>query len=534
MLPLSSTALAQQSLLASGGIAQNPIVQAIFAQNRYSSQQPNNGLLAQMENPANGFDPFKTESGTEVRFVPNPSQLGIPFGAQLAANWHNSLGIVLFRNAEVDQFGAIAIHGLRRNSWSEIPTPAGRDYVWQALGGCMAFTDEHFEGNAADDAAIRYALSTVLDKAMAMTPKWQFIDDSLRNAGHQITTDLGGAKSVHLHQPGNDAKRASIAVVGEVASIIGAYIAGADQNMGGEWSNELGRHAPINFMGATTTHELYRGMDNPSPWTAMGTYEGLKAARDKIMAGRKVPIFFQGYGGVGSRMVALATDDGHQVAGISEVFLAPLLRARKDGVTAPLFLDVSGMNPSELTDATEDAEGYDITFVNSLQEAISRVPNHLKPRIFSPNAGAHPLTRDVAHFIVEDTDIRIIVGAANNMLGLINGSPEPIAWYLQNNEVYLSNDSATNRMGALSVTVKKIGLDEAGLEAQVRRVGIGRQNEIDEGFLRGVPPQLYADRQAQKAWNQLLHEGLAVGGYFYTHPIAPPSDEDLKKLMGIA
>ncbi len=540
MLPVASQLASQSNILvaasvAPSSIAQNEIVGAIFSGHEFSSTVPEDGYLALADDPSRGFSPFRTDSGTQVLFVPNPSQLGIPFGAEISPHWRNSLGLVLMRNPAVDMVGAIALHGLMRNPWSEIAAQNGRDNAWQALGGCMAFTDRDFSPfRAANDSSVSYALRTVLDKGMAMTPKWRHIDGALQNAGHHMTTDLGGAKSVFLHQPGREAKVASIGVLAEVAVIIGAYIAGSDQNMGPEWSDIFGRQAPINFMGAQTTHPLYQGL-TPSPMTAEGVYAALATARDELRAGDREPIFFMGYGGVGKPIVDFAVADGHQIAGIIERDIEKLASARKQyGSDVPLFYDITGLEAEQVDALQEEASRHKIQLVKGTREALSRIPDDRQPTILSPNAGAHPIDSALARYIVEDTSIKIVVGAANNMFGLVGGSEELLAWYLQKNGVYVANDSASNRMGALAVTVKKLQLDQAGIAAQIERIRIGRRQEIDQGFRNGIPPQIYTNMQAHRSWNELLQEGLAVGGYFYIYPPSPPSDEDIKRLMRIS
>ncbi len=542
MLPVSSQVAVQNSALLAATIspANNALVSSLFESTSFSTQVPAPGILALAEDPSQGFAPFQTARGTEVMFVNDPAILAEHFGDSMQHHWDNSLGAIVFRNQEVGNFGAVVLHGLMKNQWSELARQNDREWVWQALGGCMAFDNGQcqriFGAEAHADAAIIGALETVLGKAMAMTPKWRVIDTSLTQTDHPLTTDLGGAKSVHLHGPSLDDKRASISVLAEVVQIIGAYIAGADQHMGYDyinninWSNELGQLIPVNFMGASTVHEGYKGMDNPSPWTARGTYAGLTAARDHLLEGQTAPIFFQGFGGVGQVIVADAVADGHPIAGIHDVSIFALKAARQAYPKAPLFLDVGGLDDAAMAEASAVAKEYNFTLVDGLVDAMKYAE---EARILSPNASAHPIDRDVAVYLANESNIKIVVGAANNMLGLVQGSQDWIAWYLQQNSIFVSNDSSTNRMGALSVTVNKIDLGEGSLRAQVARVGVDRNNEIFQAFLKGVPPQLWTDQQAMESWNELVRRGLAIGGVFPIIPLAPPSDEDVKKALGI-
>ena len=471
------------------------------------------GFMARMANPAHGFDPFKTERGTEVLFLSNPAQLGPSFGARLTPEWQNGLGLVLYRNESANVLGAIFLHGVMKTPWSVL----GAD-SWHGLGGIMAFSQTSF-----DDA-----IPLVVDKAVAMTPKWRFIDMSLAAKGHGAFSCQGGAKAIVVHGPSVDDKRAAISLSAEVAKILGIYIAGPDQNTGPDlatgtnWSEEFAAEAPFNFVGVKTAGKGYEGMNNPSPFTARGVFNGLKVVSQELLGGYR-PVFLQGYGGVGKVMVASCLENGVPVSGLSSALVSELVAARANGFRNRLFLDSSGteaMFGAERRAAEEEAAKKErIEVTGNLVEALRQVPETV---VLSPNASAHPITEEVADYILS-AGIRAVVGAANNMLGLVDGSPVPIAWKLQNSGVFVPNDSRINRMGALACVVKAIGLDATGLGLQTVQIGDDVREEVVKAYRVGIPPQLYSERKAADDWNRLLAEGRALGGRFVNLSLSPPS-----------
>jgi hypothetical protein len=75
-------------------------------------------------------------------------------------------------------------------------------------------------------------------------------------------------------------------------------------------------------------------------------------------------------------------------------------------------------------------------------------------------------------------------------------------------------------MGALSVTVQRIGLNADGLMRAA--IGVGSLTELSlEAFRRGVPPQIARDLEAKRRFNRLVSEGRAVGGPFPGVDAAP-------------
>jgi hypothetical protein len=414
------------------------------------------------------------------------------------------LGLILYRNTDLDVVGAIYLHTAIRNPWSAISRDA-----WQCLGGIMVFSDDAHENKD----AITF-LEDVVRKSTAMTDKFQFIDENLSAIGHDRLAWLGGGKATASHPAGEAGRMSAVMVTATVAASLGIYISGSDQNMTTALCTRFAERAPRNFMGAMY-HPIanYGGLGDPSPCTALGVYHAFKTVRRELFADRLVPVFFQGFGNVGTPMVRHISSDRHPIAGIIDTSFAKLLSAREKGITAPLFLQVS---PTERIPDLGKVNGADITIVTSLIEALSLAP---ETEILSPNAGPHPITMEVA-IALSNSNVRAIVGATNNTLAMEGGSVEPVANFLQQHGIYNGNDSEGNQVGAASVVIRNIGADESLMERLAQGVEVQTRLGI-RAFRDGIPPQLARDRAARRRYAKFYRDGRATGGHENLEDIAP-------------
>lgn len=474
---------------------QSALVNELFGRFTFhSGALPN---LATATNPADGFEPTRLHDRTEVLWVPNPAQLGIPYGARVSPLWQNGMGLVAFRNPLAEVVGGIFVHSAIRNPWSEI-----RSGAFQCLGGIMVFPDTGKKAKSAEDL-----FRDVIFKGEAMCPKWQFHRINAEAEGIAADPRLGGGKATASHPAGEAGKMTAITVVSVVAGALGIYISGSDENMTGEDCTLFAQNAPRNFMGAVD-HPLapYGGMGDPSPWTAMGTFHAIRAARAKLFNDTPVPVFVQGYGNVGRPLVDSLIGDGHSISGIIDRELSKLILARDNGLTVPLYLEV----PDD--DGTLDAETlqrYGITVVGNLTDALREHPETV---ILSPNAGPHPINAGLAAYL-KGSGIKAVIGAANNVFDVVDGSTEILAEMLQEAGIFIPNDSETNQMGALSVVVTPLGLSHDQLTRLAQGVG-ARTAEAIELFNQGIAPQIGRARIARRRYNQLVVRGEAVGGFY--------------------
>lgn len=467
----------------------------IFAQASFQSAMLPN--MAVMANPAEGFAPARLSSGTEVLWISKAEQLGPALALRIAPIWNNGLGLVLYRNEQKKCMGSIFLHGAMKTPWSV----HGPD-AWHALGGIMAFSGVSFED----------AIEMVVSKGYAMTPKWRFIDMSLEAVEHPTLTHLGGGKAILVHGPTDQDKENGVMMSAEVADALGIYISGPDQNMDDGWCGKYAARAPRNFVGSHMAEGKYRGM-KPSKHTARAVFRGIGVVCDELIGGRP-PIFFEGYGGVGKVMVARAVEEGFPVSGLVDIVAAPLLGVQKSLPSLPLFLNAAAaeanFGPERRVVEEAKARENGITVVSSLVEALEFAPD---TKILSPNAGPHPISEPVADYLIA-SGIRAVVGATNNMLAVVDGSPEAIAKRLLAGGVFVPNDSRINRIGALACMIDIVELDRSiGLALQIRQVGEDVRKEIS-AYRNNIPPQFFSDQLAAEEWNRALSEGRAIGGYF--------------------
>ncbi|MDO8527730.1 MAG: hypothetical protein Q7T03_08595, partial [Deltaproteobacteria bacterium] len=170
----------------------------------------------------------------------------------------------------------------------------------------------------------------------------------------------------------------------------------------------------------------------------------------------------------------------------------------------------ANFGPDRRAEEEAKARANKITVVHSLVEALLHAPD---TKILSPNAGPHPISGQVADYLIS-AGIRAVVGAANNMVAVEEGSPFAIARRLLKGGVCVPNDSRINRIGALACMIDMIDLDRsAGLALQIKQVGEDVREEIG-AYRDNTPPQVFSDRLAARDWNRALRKKRAIGGAF--------------------
>ncbi len=529
-------------------------VQELIDRLRFSTEIPEQGFMARMGNPADGFDPFKLDADTYVAWLNNPSQFPGVIGARMTPVWNNALGALFVANPAIDSYGIVFVHGLMRNPWS-IYARGGGLGAWHGLGGVMAFPQVVAEpadlapllgslGVAAsgdgDDlgsltpdqrAAVIFMGASVMvaGKGMAMTPKWRHIDDGLRTLGTPQLTLVGGSKAILIHPADRERKIAAIQMLARATQQTGAYISGPDQNMSAE--NEAGdAHlfadvAKFHMVGSTHAMEMMRGRA-PSNFTGDGVYEGIKVAFAHVTASKRSPLFIQGNGGVGSRVLARAIQDGAIIAGVSDAEVSKLVLAKQALEAAyktktTLVWDrkaarKNGKDPTELALMESQARENGFEVGDGLIESIevANQKSGLRTAILSPNAGSHPITLKVLE-AAGRLGIQAIIGGANNLMGLDEGgSYMPVAQRALKLNIFIPNDSAINRMGAAVCLFDAVGLTDDTARRLTEIVGQRVREEWFEAHRKGIPPQVYSDRLAMREWNDAVYRGEAIGGLF--------------------
>lgn len=521
-----------------------------------TSQVPQEGFMGHMSNPADGFRSFILPDGTRLSWIGSPKDYPAPLDVRLSTTWNNALGAVLVANSKLDAMGLIVMHGAMLNGWAP-DASLGQKLLWRGLGGMMAFTRSipherdlnpllrslnlspqnfNFERLTPEQQAwvsFLGAAEKTQGKALGMTPKWRFIDANLAQNGFEKQTGLGGMKSVVLHAPGDAAKKNAVEMMARAAKVLGIYISGGDEGTAqGNWTDIFAKTAPMNMAGTLSSHPLLQG-PYPSPYTARGVFEGLW----HFMVGtgmdvRNTPVLFQGTGGVGQGVLRLAIQQGVEIAGASDILIRGLIDMRDYAVAmSPRYKDVPWFWDRQAARAALEmdifaeqellAAKHGLPIVNGLQDAITQASfNRIKQGhnsnipLLSPNATSHQVDGNLlASF--QNYGGKAIIGGANNMLELgPEGSYLSAAREAVERDINVPNDSRQNQEGARTVLAKALGISEEDAVRLAVSVGQGTLTEYQQGHLKGIPPQVYSDREAQRAWNALLDAGLAIGGRF--------------------
>ena len=266
----------------------------------------------------------------------------------------------------------------------------------------------------------------------------------------------GGAKSVILRDaagagPSPEHRRALMLAFGRaVAGLRGAYLPGVDM---GTTTDDL---AVMALAGADVACDR----EDPSPWTALGVWAGIRAAArqvDGVSDLRGLTVAVQGAGHVGAELARLCAADGAHV----------------------LVADVDAGRASEVAHAIGGA-------AVAAKDVLTTPCDVLAPcavaRVVGGTAGVAP----------EALRCRILAGAANDTL-----DGEETADALAAAGVVSVPDFVLNAGGVIHIHALRAGWDVAGLRDAVLAIG-GRVGEVlTSAHAMGVTPVAAAEAMAQ-------------------------------------
>lgn len=325
----------------------------------------------------------------------------------------------VINDAETGVTGIIAIHS------TAIGPAAGGCRLWHYQTQTDLITD-----------AIRLARGMSYKNAMAGLP-------------------FGGGKAV-LQRPEGDFDRAAIfRVFGEaVATLKGAYITAEDVGTTIADMRAVRRQAP--YVAGLEVAEGMAGGD-PSPWTALGVFESIKAAaRDVLkfdLAGATVAV--QGVGNVGARLCRLLRQAGANliVTDVDETRAATLageLGAKHVGIDEILGVDAD---------------------------------------ILAPCALGGVLSADT----IPDLRVRLVCGGANNQL-----ATETDGQALVDRGILYAPDYVVNAGGIINVSAEYLGETSGQVADRVGQIAGRLLNVFRASAEEQVPPGVMADRLAQQ------------------------------------
>jgi leucine dehydrogenase len=340
----------------------------------------------------------------------------------------------VMQHADFDHHEEVVFHHDETSGLSAIIAIHNRN-LGPSLGGCRMYPY----------ASQEEALGDVLRLSRGMTYKSAL-------AG----LPLGGGKAVIIGNPRADKTRELFLAMGSfIDSLQGRYISAEDSGtsvtdlavMGERTRWVSGIHAEQDFNG------------DPSPYTALGTFEGIKAAlqhRLNLQTLSGISVAIQGVGNVGMHLTKLLTEAGARVY-------------------------VSDVNEQSLAIAT------------SLYGAVVVDPNkihRLDVDVFSPCA----MGGAISHKSIEEIRAPIIAGASNNQLA----SPE-LAGKLKQRNILYAPDYVINAGGIIDVHHQQSGnWDASSVRAQVISIGATLEQIFERADIENLATSVVADRIAEE------------------------------------
>lgn len=315
--------------------------------------------------------------------------------------------------------GVIAIHSTARGP---------------AAGGCRFWTYDDPQAAMVD--AFRLAEGMSYKNAMAGLP-------------------LGGGKAVLRRPAGNFDRGALFEAFGRaIEKLNGRYITAEDVGTSVLDMENVGK--ATRYVAGRTAHSGMAGGD-PSPWTALGVLEAMRAAV-KVRYGcglSGVTVAISGVGNVGGRLTDLLAQEGAQlyIADIDPL-VCERLSERTGAKTVPL---------------------HQITTVDA--------------QVFAPCALGGAVTATVAATL----SVGVVCGAANNQLASMD-----VPKTLVERGILYAPDYVVNAGGIINVAAEYLGENQEQVHGRVMMIGPRTQVILEEARLRGVSPTEVADAMAER------------------------------------
>lgn len=326
---------------------------------------------------------------------------------------------VRLQDAETGLDGVIVIHSLA---------------LGPGAGGCRIWTYPDF-GTALEDAR-RLAEGMSYKNAMAGLP-------------------FGGAKAV-LRRPEGAFDRAALfrAFGRAVEELEGLYVTAEDV---GTSLSDMREVAKATRYVAGLDAVAGRAGGDPSPWTAQGVFEAMKAAARLTLGAdlSELTVAVQGTGNVGAGLCRRLADAG------AKLVIADIDPRRRDAVAA--VLDAKVVDVAEITLVGAD--------------------------VFAPCALGGVLTLES----VSAMRAKLVCGGANNQL-----ATRAVADLLVDRGIAYVPDYVANAGGIINVAAEYLGEDDAGVAARVDRIGARVETILDQALREGRSPAFVADEMAER------------------------------------
>ncbi len=298
-----------------------------------------------------------------------------------------------------------------------------------ALGGCR-FLPYHSDDHALLDAA-RLARGMSYKAALAGLPQ-------------------GGGKSVILKPPGDFDAKALFTCFGEfIESLNGRYITAIDSgtsNQEMDWIAQKTRYV-------TSTSQA----GDPSPYTALGVFQGIKACVEKKLKRKDLQglrVTIQGVGHVGYALGKLLAKEGAE-------------------------LIVADLNKSAVTRAMNECASACVD------------PNQIHAvecEVFAPCGLSGPINENT----IEELQCQIIAGSANVQL-----THHELGEMLHDQGILYAPDYVINAGGLIYASLNHSGKKRDYINAQVKNIHRTLESIFEESATSNCPPSEVADKKAQ-------------------------------------
>jgi leucine dehydrogenase len=271
--------------------------------------------------------------------------------------------------------------------------------------------------------------------------------------------NLGGGKSVIIGDPRKDKSEALFRALGRFVDTLGGrYIAAEDVGTATEDMDYVAMETPF----VTGIDQVRGGSGDPSPLTALGVFQGIRAAAQQVHGSpdlRDMRISMQGCGNVGRHLSKMLAEAGAKLT-VTDI--------HDDNVARVV----------ESTGATSVAP-----------DKILDVPCD----IFTPCALGGVINDANLSRLMASGDMRIIAGAANNVL-----ESDRMGKVLHDAGILYAPDYVINAGGLINVSEELGGYNPERARKLVSRIYDNLTNVFELAKEQGIPPHEAAQQVALK------------------------------------
>ena len=266
--------------------------------------------------------------------------------------------------------------------------------------------------------------------------------------------NLGGGKAVIIGDPRKDKSEGLFRAFGKfIDTLSGRYITAEDVGIDVN-DMEFVFQETNNVVGV---HQVHGGSGDPSPFTAYGTIQGIRAALQYKFGDEDVGKYsfaVQGAGHVGYHLIRLLREEG------AKVFVTDI---NEDSVAAAVDMGAEAVGLDEIYDVEAD--------------------------VFSPCA----LGAVINEKTLPRLKFKVVAGAANNQLATEECGDE-----LEKRDILYAPDYAVNAGGLMNVSIEFEGYSEERAYRMSRTIyyNVGRIFKIAERD--GIPTWQASDRMAEE------------------------------------